>query len=330
VLSAARLKALAEQAGFHRAGLARVEPIDPGPLDRWLARGQHADMDWLARRRDEHLDVRMLVASARTVLALAVGYGPGEPGPVARYARGRDYHYTLRDRLKRLRKSVLAEWPALPTYGSVDSNPVMEKVWAERAGLGFMGKHSLIIVPGYGARVMLATLILGAEADAYDAPMARQCGACTLCLQACPTGALPEPGVVDARRCLSFQTIENAGSVPLELRGAFSQGVFGCDLCQQVCPWNAARVARDDPGLAERPLARLSAQEFAALTPERYAELVPGSALARAGYHGLRRNALLALGAAREHAARELIERLTRDEEPTVAEAARWALEQLG
>ena len=329
MLSAVELKRLALAAGFHRVGLARAEPIDSSALDRWLERGMAADMDWIARRRAERLEVTRLLPSAKSVLVLAVGYAAGEPRPIARYARGRDYHYTLRDRLKRLRKAILETAPCLPTYGSVDSGPLMEKVWAERAGIGFMGKHGLIIAPGYGSRLMLAALILGDEADAYDVPLERQCGSCTLCMGACPTGAIPEPGIVDARLCLSYQTIENAGSVPLELRPAFSQGIFGCDRCQEVCPWNAARSISDDAGLAERPLARLTTREFASLTPERYAQLIPGSALVRSGFDGLRRNAVLALGAAGDVGARSIVEALTRDAAPQVAEAAQWALAQL-
>ncbi len=329
MLCAADIKRRALAAGFHRVGLTLATPIDPAPLDRWLDRGMAADMDWIARRRGERLDVTRLLPSAKAVLALAVGYAPGEPGPIARYARGRDYHYTLRDRLKRLRKQLLELAPGLPTYGSVDSGPLMEKVWAERAGLGFMGKHGLIIAPGYGSRLMLAVLILGDEVDAYDAPLERQCGACSLCLSACPTKAIPEPGIVDARLCLSYQSIENTGPVPEALKPSFAHGVFGCDRCQEVCPWNAGRSPADDAGLAERPLARLSTAEFAALTPERYAELIPGSALVRAGFDGLRRNALLALGATRDRSARALVEALTADPVPTVATAASWALAQL-
>jgi epoxyqueuosine reductase len=329
MLSADRLRSLARTAGFHRAGLARVRPLDSAPLDRWIAAGYVADMDWLARRRDERLDPTRLVASAKTALVLAVGFARGEPGVVARYARGRDYHYVLRDRLKRLRKAVLADHPGLPTYGSVDANPVMEKVWAEEAGIGFMGKHGLIIAPGLGSNLLLAVLFLGDEADAYDAPLPRQCGDCTLCLSACPTGALVSPAVVDARKCLSYQTIENEGPVPESIRPAFRHTLFGCDLCQTCCPWNATRERVDEPGLAERPLAKLNARDFAALTPEAYANLIPGSALARAGYHGLRRNALLALGASLQLDAIELVRSLTADPEERVRDAASWALEQL-
>lgn len=329
VLSAAELRKRANELGFPAVGFARADPLDPGPLDAWLAAGHHADMDWMAgERRDLLLDVRKLLPGARTVMSLGVPFATRGEGMVARYARGRDYHSTLRDRLRKLRKGVQAAFPELPTYASVDSNPVMEKAWAERAGLGFIGKHGLLIHPRWGSQVLLGALILGDEVDAYDAPVARQCGSCTLCLEACPTKAIPSPGVVDARRCLSYQTIENPGTVPEELRPAFKFTIFGCDLCQTCCPWNRKQPP-EDPGFAPRPLASLTTRDFAALTPEQYQALIPGSALARAGFHGLRKNAALALGAQRDLEARPILERLAGDEEPSVREAAAWALRQL-
>jgi len=330
VLSAAELRERAQAVGFAAAGFARAEPLDPAPLDAWLAEGLDADMDWMGKRRAMRLDVRELLPGAKTVMALLVPYGAERPdGPVARYARGRDYHSVIRDRLRKLRKPFEAAHPELPTYASVDSNPVMEKAWAERAGLGFIGKNGLLIHPKWGTQVFIATFILGDEVDTYDSPLPRQCGSCTLCLEACPTQAIVRPGVVDSARCLSYQTIENAGAVPEPLRPAFRFTVFGCDLCQTCCPWNRKPPPPPDAGFAERPLAMLSTRELAALTPERYAELIPGSALARAGYHGLRRNAVLALGGQGDVEVRALLERLCADPEPLVAEAAKWALAQL-
>jgi len=329
VIAAADLRARAQAAGFPVVGLARAEPIDPKALDAWLAQGFAADMDWMAARRALRLDPAALLPGARTVLALGLPFSTRGDGVVAAYARGRDYHSVLRDRLKKLRKAVQAAWPGVGTYASVDSNPVMEKVWAERAGLGFIGKHSLLIHPRWGSNLFLGALILDRETSDYDVPRPRQCGSCTLCLQACPTRAIVQPGVVDARRCLSYQTIENTGPVPDELRAGFKFTVFGCDLCQSCCPWNRKPPPPDDGAFASRPLAQLSAREFAALTLEQYQQLIPGSALARAGFHGLRRNALLALGAQGDAGARGVIEALCADPEPAVAEAARWALAQL-
>jgi epoxyqueuosine reductase len=328
MLASAELRARAVAAGFAAVGFARATPIDPAALDGWLAEGHAADMDWMGARRAMRLDVSVLLPGAQTVIALGVPIPSGEDGPVARYARGRDYHSILRDRLRRLRKPLEAEHPTLGTYGSVDSNPVMEKVWAERAGLGFLGKHGLIIHPRWGSQLLLAALILDEEVNAYDAPIARQCGSCTLCQVACPTGAFPRPGVVDARRCLSYQTIENAGPIPEAMRAGFKFTVFGCDLCQTCCPWNRKR-APADPAFAPRPLAALTTAEFAALTPERYAALIPGSALARAGLSGLRRNAVLALGAQGDAGALPFLQGLEADPDPLVAEAARWAIDAL-
>lgn len=328
MLSAAELRKRAESAGFRAVGFARAEPLDPAPLDAWLQEGLAADMDWMGARRAERLDVRALLPEAKAVMALGVPYRAEGDGPVARYARGRDYHSILRDRLRKLRKGLQADFPGLATYGSVDWGPVMEKAWAERAGLGFIGKNGLLLHPRWGSQVLLAILILGDEVDAYDAPSERRCGECRLCLDACPTKAIVRPGVVDAARCLSYQTIENAGAVPEPLRPAFKFTVFGCDLCQTCCPWNR-KSPPSDAGFAERPLARLSTRELAALTPEQYQALIPGSALARAGYHGLRRNAALALGAQGDAGARHILETLAADPEPRVCEAARWSLAEL-
>ena len=329
MLSAAELRKRAIAAGFPAVGFARVEPLAAGPLDAWLANSFAADMAWMAEHRDERLDVTRLLTGAKTVIALGLPFPTQGEGVVARYARGRDYHGILRDRLRKLRKPLQRDFPELGTYASVDWNPVMEKLWAERAGLGFIGKHSLLIHPKWGSQILLGTLILDAEVDTYDTPLQRQCGSCTLCLAACPTKAIVEPGVVDARRCLSYQTIENAGSIPDPLRSAMKLTVFGCDACQTCCPWNQKAPPPDDGAFRLRPLSELSAREFASMTEADYARLVPGSALARAGFHGLRRNALLALGAQREVGARELVERLCADPEPIVREAAEWAREQL-
>lgn len=327
--SAELLLRFAREAGFSVAGVTRAVPLEPGPLDAWFAQGLHADMDWMAERRDDRLDPSRLLPGAQTVLAMGLGFGRRGPGEVAGYARGRDYHSILRDRLKSLRKRLRREWPEVDHYGSVDSNPVMEKVWAERAGLGFQGKHSLLISPTHGSQLLLSVLLLTCEVDAYAAPSLRQCGSCTLCIQACPTDAIPRPGVVDARRCLSFHSIENEGEVPEPLREGFAQGLFGCDACQTVCPWNQKRSLPDDPAFREREFASLDALAFAGLSESEHDRLIPGSALARPGWQLLRRNAVLTLGARRDARARPLLETLQHDPEPRVAEAAQWALSRL-
>ncbi len=332
VISSAELMGLATRAGFDLAGCARAEPIPPSVLQDWLAAGHHADLDWMEGRVAERLDVTALLPGAKTVLALACNYWrTDEPSPIARYARGRDYHATLRDRLRNLRRTVRERWPHVKDYGSVDANPVMEKVHAVRAGLGTVGKNACFITPRFGSWVVLATMVLDAEVDAYAHPSAADgevCGRCRICLDACPTGALVADKVVDARACLSYQTIENEAAVPEPLRAAMTQITFGCDICQDVCPLNVTPVLAQER-FAVRPHGSLTARALAALSQAEWHQVAPGSPLARAGYDGVRRNAAYALGAARDALARPLLERLSADASQKVAEAARWALDRL-
>ena len=334
VASAERVRALALEAGFDLCGFARPDPIPPSALLDWLAAGMAADMDWLAERAADRLDPLRLLPEARTVVALACNYwtesGVGEGSPVARYARGRDYHATLRDRLRTFRRLLRAGWPGLRTYGSVDHGPFMEKVWAARAGLGVVARNGCLVTPRFGSWVVLAVLLVELEVDAYaEAPTADPCGSCRLCVDACPTDALDGAGGVDARACLSYQTIENEGPVPPEHREAMASHVFGCDVCQDVCPLNAAPLPATGPRFLPRAVAELDARGLAAMTPQGYATLVPGTALARAGYDGLRRNAAYALGATRDTGARPVLETLAQDPSSVVSDAARWALARL-
>ena len=331
-LSTETIRALALETGFSLCGFARPEPIPPEHLLGWLEAGFDADMDWMRERAHERLDVRAVFPEARTVVALACNYHRAEsaaPSPIARYARGRDYHYTLKDRLKTLRKKLAARFPGLETYATVDTGPTMEKVWAARAGLGYVGKNGCLITEPFGSWVLLATLSLDRDVDRYhDAPVADRCGTCHLCVMSCPTQAILEGRQVDARRCLSYQTIENPSEVPLPIRPAFDT-VFGCDICQTVCPLNRHPVETEDARFAPRAIASLGARELAALTHAQYEQLIPGTPLARAKYDGLRRNAAYALGAARDRNATPILQKLCEDSSELVRSAARWALEQL-
>jgi epoxyqueuosine reductase len=340
-LSASAVRDAAQACGFPLAALARAEPLDGAALGRWLDAGYAADMSWIRRTSADRLDPARVLPGARTVLALAIPYhrppGSGRQGdrddgdrsPIARYARGRDYHYAHRDRMKALRKHLLALAPGIETYACVDTGLAMEKAWAERAGLGWIGKNGCLITRTHGSWVTLSVMFLDREADHYGTPHPNLCGDCALCLRACPTDAFPAPGVVDARRCLSYQTIENRAAVPLPLRPAFKGRVFGCDVCQEVCPFNRRDLPPGDPRFAPRTLGEMSAEEIAGLSPGEFARLSPGMALARAGYDGLRRNAVLALGAARRRGARALLDRLSRDASAVVSEAAQWSLSRL-
>jgi epoxyqueuosine reductase len=333
-LTAQSVRAAATESGFDLCGVARAEPIPGQFLQSWLESGMSADMDWMSERVAERLDVARLVPGARTVIALACNYHREEPdtqsSPVASYARGRDYHYTMQDRLRGLRRRLRALVPGVQTYSSVDAGAMMEKVWAVRAGLGFVGKNGCLITPRFGSYVVLAAMVLDAPVDRYDdANVADRCGKCGLCIDACPTDAiLHSVRQVDARRCLSFQTIENAGHIPLELREALDQTVFGCDICQTVCPLNDSPLVGGER-FVPRAVAALGVRELAMLTEERFLHLAKGTPLMRAGFHGVRRNAAYALGAARDEAARTILETLARDPEPKVSEAAQWGLSRL-
>ena len=327
-LPSSLLTELARSSGFDLCGFARPEPVPADALLPWLEGGMAADMDWMAARSAQRLDVTRLLPGARTVIALACNYyfpDLDPPSPIARYARGRDYHATLKDRLRVLRRKLAEQYPTVRTYGSVDTAPVMEKVWAARAGIGYVGRNGCLITEELGSYVLLATLLVDAAVDRYaSGPSADRCGTCNLCVSACPTEAIVAEATVDARRCLSYQTIENRDRIPEPLRPALQDTAFGCDICQDVCPLNLSPVQADGR-FAPRPISALRLRDLAALTPEEYRRLVPGTAPARAKYDGLRRNAIYALGAARDPSAIPLLEKLCLDESELVRSAARWA-----
>ena len=335
VLSHAELLGFARAAGFDLAGFSRPDPIPPESLSEWLEAGHAADMDWMAERLADRLDVSRLLPGASTVISFAVNYFRDDAAcadsPIARYARTRDYHATLKDRLRAFRRMLKEAHPSVETYGGVDHGPFMEKVWAARGGLGYVGKNGCFITPEYGSWVLLAVLVLDAPVDAYaGGPRTDRCGPCRRCLVSCPTGALLGESRVNASACLSYQTIENRkAEVPEVFRLEMAEVVFGCDICQDVCPLNRRPVFAVHERMEPRAIATLGVLELAQLSREEFDRLAPGTPLARAKYDGLRRNALYALGAGRRQEARGLMEQLALDANPLVSAAAAWALEQL-
>ena len=329
------VKDAARAAGFHEVGIARAGPLDPAALDRVLAAGAEADMAWLRTQRAERLDPGRLLPGVRSVVALALSYleAPGAPeaavGRVSRYARGRDYHAVMKRRLRDLVARLRARDPGVRTFASADIAPVMEKAWAERAGVGWVGKNGCLITTDLGSWVLLATVLVDRELDP-DAPHPEHCGTCDACLPACPTGAIVAPGLVDARRCLSFHTIERRGAIPDEVAERLGPWIFGCDDCQTVCPWNAAAAARADPELRARPgQAGLDLDAMLALTLDDYRRRFHGTALARARHEGLLRNALLAAGHAGDRRRLPAVEAQLASPHPGVQAAARWARARL-
>ncbi len=333
-LDAAFVKAAARRAGFHACGIARAAPLDPAPLDRLLAMGGEADMAWLRTTRAERLDPGKLLAGVRSVVVVALSYHAGESAPapegeVARYARGRDYHAVMRRKLGALAAEIAARGPGARTLATSDIAPVMEKAWAERAGVGWIGKNGCLITEAHGSWVVLGTVLVDRDLEP-DAPHPERCGSCEACLPACPTGAIPRPGLVDARRCISYWTIERRGEIPAEMRGRLGRWMFGCDECQAVCPWNARVAPCADPELAPRPgQDALSVDEMLALGEDEYRRRFYGTALARARYDGLLRNAVLAAGRSGEARRLEAVRAHLASPFPGVRAAAEWAVTRL-
>ncbi|MBI3608348.1 MAG: tRNA epoxyqueuosine(34) reductase QueG [Nitrospirae bacterium] len=296
---------VAREFGFAHAGIASARPLPfhQRAYRRAVAEGRHGDMDYLARELDRREDPSRVLPGAKTVISLAAAYYQGDhgapppdapSGKIARYAWGRDYHDLIERRLNRLKAFILEREPGAAVRSAVDHAPVLERAYAQEAGLGFIGKHTLLITPDQGSWVLLAELITDLDL-ACDAPAVTQCGSCTRCLDACPTNALIGPFQLDAARCIAYLTIEHKGDTPDELRPAVGEWLFGCDVCQEVCPYNEDREEKDLlPGLESRdgPGPWLALEDAA--TPRSrtaFDRRFVGTALRRAGGRGLRRNA---------------------------------------
>ncbi|RMG20756.1 MAG: tRNA epoxyqueuosine(34) reductase QueG [Deltaproteobacteria bacterium] len=332
-----RVCALAREAGFDLCGVARAEPLDPGPLRRWVQAGHHAGMAWMARSVAVRCDPRLLLPGARAVIALAVNYytpgSTGVPGGgrISRYAWGRDYHKVLGARLRRLRRALIEAFPGVRLFGGTDAVPIAEKVWAERAGLGWIGKNGNLITRRYGSWVFLATILTDLDLSPTP-PHADYCGSCEACLEACPTAAIVAPGVVDARRCLSFHTIEHDGPWPDEILDAHSEWLFGCDACQEVCPWSlrfaVATGCEDFAPRAEitgRPI-----EAWISLDDTTFDRLSRGGPLRRAGADGLRRSAAAVAAAVPDRPEiRRALEAAAGGPHPATARHARRTLDGL-
>ncbi len=303
---AGSVKAQAQRLGFDACGIAAAGPADPADnLGRWLAQGYHADMAWMARSRAVRQDVRLKVPGAAAVVVVARNYfhpardtGPG-CGRVARYAWGRDYHRVLRRPLQALARHIEGLTQGVQAYCSIDSGPVMERTWAERAGVGWVGRNGLILRRDLGSWFLLGTVITTLPLTP-DTPVEARCGTCTRCVDACPTAAIVEDGVVDANRCIAYHTIENRGDIPPAIERDMGDWVFGCDVCQEVCPWNRFARTTDEPDFAPRPghdAPRLAA--LCTITDDDFAAAYAGTPLMRAKAAGMRRNAAIALDNAR-------------------------------
>jgi epoxyqueuosine reductase len=309
VSRAAQIKAQALQLGFSKVGIVRAESlaVEQSRLQQWLARGFHAEMKWMERDPAQRADPRRVWPAARSVVVAALNYytphehevrtGSGsdrvKSGKVSRYAWGDDYHEVVGEKLRELLSWIKQQWPEADGKVCVDIQPVMDKAWAQRAGLGWIGKHTNLITNEFGSWVFIGELLLNLELETAETETADQCGSCTLCIDACPTNAIVEPYVVDANRCISHATIESrAPEIPARVAEHLEAWVYGCDICQDVCPWNhltpESRETRFQPREGN---VNASLTEILKLTAETYAHRFRGSAMKRAKLSGLQRNA---------------------------------------
>jgi epoxyqueuosine reductase len=336
-----RLKAEALRLGFAACAIA---PADAAPrsaerLRQWLDAGHHGDMLWMAERAGQRGSPQALWPEVRSVIMLGMSYAPGrdplaladahDRGRISVYAQGRDYHDVVKKGLKALARWLVEQQPgALKVF--VDTAPVMEKPLAEAAGLGWQGKHSNLVSRTHGSWLFLGA-IYSEIALAPDMPEKDHCGSCTACQAACPTDAFPAPYVVDARRCISYLTIEHKGPIPEALRAGIGNRIYGCDDCLAVCPWNKfAEVAAANRAFVGR--AELAAPELGdllALDDAGFREIFAGSPIKRIGRNRMVRNAAIAAGNSGDRGLIGRLRPLTEDEDAVVAEAARWALERL-
>jgi epoxyqueuosine reductase len=335
-----RIKIRARQLGFTLVGIARPHPSDHAAFyGDWLAKGYHGEMAYLARPDavKKRADPRRVMPETRSIVVVGLNYYPGDfpsaggqRGRVSRYAWGADYHDVMLERMDRFAEWINGQLGQRLTYRAyVDTGPLLERELAQRAGLGWIGKNTNLIHPRIGSYFFLGELLIGLELEPAPPFSDERCGTCTACLDACPTGALTAPYTLDARRCISYLTIEHRGSIPEETRPLISDWVFGCDVCQEVCPWNR-RFAHPAREPTFRPVnATLDLSKVLALDEDGFRSRFRDTPLWRARRAGLLRNAAVVLGNLGDSAARPALGHALSDPEPLVSGHAAWALSRL-
>lgn len=339
-----RLKAQAHGLGFELVGIAPAQtPTGLGRFLEWLEQGYAGQMEYLTRGAEARTSPESILPGARTVAMLGISYHqpklrqevtPAHHGRVAAYAQGSDYHELLWGKLNQLRDWLIGIVPDAKARGVVDTAPLLERDFGRLAGLGWFGKNTMLINKKAGSFFLLAALVTTVELEIDQPHPASHCGTCRACLDACPTKAFPEPGVLDSSRCISYLTIELRGAIPVEHRPGIGDWVFGCDICQDVCPWN-----RKAPAGQEAALVRASWQtertgtfdliQLLKMSVEETRQYFRSTALWRTKRQGLLRNACIVLGNRRDHDARAALQALCDDKDEVVQEAARWAVEQM-
>jgi epoxyqueuosine reductase len=330
-----RLKQHAKEIGFDLAGIAPATEADGfDRLRDWLDAGFAGDMEYMSRHAEARRHPQSILPAVRSVVMVAVNYKPQfderaapEFARVARYARGPDYHDVLRQRLNVLLEWVQVQAPGCRGRGVVDTAPLLERDFARRAGLGWFGKNTMLLNKKLGSYFFLGALLLDLELQPDPPHETAHCGTCTACLDACPTQAFPGPGQLDSRRCISYLTIELRMQIPADLREGLGDWIFGCDVCQEVCPWNRkAPLANDAVFPTQSDLVSLDPVELLGLSHEEFRARFRGTALMRTKRSGLLRNAALVLGNRGDPATLPALRRALDDSDPMVREAAQWAI----
>jgi epoxyqueuosine reductase len=334
-----RLKVRARELGFDLVGIAPAAPADGfDRLKEWLAAGYAGTMTYLHKHAEARHDPSAILPNVRSVVMAGMSYksdeaGHGESpamGKVARYARGADYHEVFWRRLERLLDWLQGERAGCRGRAVSDSAPLLERNFARRAGLGWIGKNTLLLNAAAGSYVVLGALLVDIELRADEPYTVEHCGSCRACLDACPTNAFPSPGVLDARRCVSYLTIEHKGTVSPDLRSGIGDWIFGCDVCQEVCPWNHKALPGREPMLQPRPwLTVLDAAELLSLSEEDFLRRFAGTALLRARRRGLLRNAAIVLGNAGDRSSLPALRRAVDDADAIISEAASRAIQEI-
>jgi epoxyqueuosine reductase len=319
--------------GFDSCRIATAAP--PRHVDEfraWLRGGQEGEMEWLRRGEEKRCDPQQVLPGARSVIVVALNYWQGEQtqpsgsGRIARYAWGADYHEVMLAKLKRLDAFLADHGGAQKCY--VDTGPILERDHAAEAGIGWHGKSTMLVDPKLGTWFFLAEILTTLALPA-DSPQPDRCGSCDRCMTACPTGAITEPHRLDARRCISYLTIELKGSIPIELRPLIGDRIYGCDECLDACPWNRFASVSREAAFAAGPAIGMALRDYLALDDARFRELFRHSPIKRIKRRGFLRNVCVALGNVGTRADLPALERAALDREPLIAEHASWAIERI-
>ena len=292
------VKRLAKEIGFSSCGISKARFLheEEKKFEDWLRQGYQGSMSYLERNFDKRLDPTKLVPGAKSVISLSYNYFPPKKlisennFIISKYAYGKDYHKVLRSKLKKLFTKIRDKIGEVEGRVFVDSAPIHERAWAKLSGIGWIGKNSLLINKNQGSYFFLAEIICDLDLE-YDEPVLNRCGNCTRCIDACPTDAITQAQVIDAKKCISYLTIENKEKIPKELRGSINNSIFGCDICQDVCPWNKKSVPHNEKEfIPKKELRDLKKKDWIELTEDTFNKIFEGSAVKRTKFQGLKRN----------------------------------------